>query len=105
MEANSRVSILRVALLLVLLLPLVCFQSMGQIPVGQFDTTKTATIDTLPAFKGKRVISIDPRWAFRPASTRDEGRRAPRLSNHRLTEHSAGAPSLGLLKCAQETVF
>ena len=30
-----------------------------QIPVGEFDTVKTATPDTLPVYKGKRVVTIE----------------------------------------------
>src|SRR6478609_11624025 len=58
MGTHSRMSTLKVIFFFALLLQLVQVESIGQI-VGQFDTTKTATIDTLPAFKGKRVITIE----------------------------------------------
>ena len=44
---------------LIVFLLLICMGSSAQIVSGAFDTTKTAITDTLPSYKGKRVITIE----------------------------------------------
>jgi hypothetical protein len=44
---------------LIVFLLLISIESSAQIVSGAFDTTRTAVTDTLPAFKGKKVITIE----------------------------------------------